>query len=109
MKGAAQFLFHFFSKSIQMPANTPVIHHHPAHHPSTKPPLLFIHGGYSNAALWGVRFIPYFQDQGYDCYALELSGHGSLPGIGRIWTISVSTIMSPIWRRRWPACLRCRC
>ncbi|MFH1659757.1 MAG: alpha/beta fold hydrolase [Pseudomonadota bacterium] len=62
-----------------MPAKTPVIHHHPAHQPSTKPPLLFIHGGYSNAALWGVRFIPYFQNQGYDCYALELSGHGSRP------------------------------
>ena len=62
-----------------MPAKTPVIHHHPAHQPSARPPLLFVHGGYSNAALWGVRFIPYFQDLGYDCYALELSGHGSHP------------------------------
>ncbi len=62
-----------------MPAKTPVIHHHPARQPSAKPPLLFVHGGYSNAALWGVRFIPYFQDLGYDCYALELSGHGGRP------------------------------
>lgn len=62
-----------------MPAKTPVIHHHPARQPSTRPSLLFVHGGYSSAALWGVRFIPYFQAQGYDCYALELSGHGSHP------------------------------
>ena len=62
-----------------MSAKTPVIHHHPARQPSTRPPLLFVHGGYSNAALWDVRFIPYFQDLGYDCYALELSGHGSRP------------------------------
>jgi len=62
-----------------MSARTPVIHHHPARQPSTRPPLLFVHGGYSNAALWGVRFIPYFQDLGYDCYALELSGHGRRP------------------------------
>ncbi|HXE39484.1 MAG TPA: alpha/beta fold hydrolase [Azonexus sp.] len=62
-----------------MSAKTPVIHHYPARQPSAKPPLLFVHGGYSNAALWGVRFIPYFQEQGYDCYALELSGHGSRP------------------------------
>jgi len=62
-----------------LPEKLPVIHHHPARQPSTKPPLLFVHGGYSNAALWAVRFIPYFQNHGYDCYALELSGHGSQP------------------------------
>lgn len=66
-------------KNIKMPTKTPVIHHYPAHQPGTRPSLLFVHGGYSNAALWGVRFIPYFQNLGYDCYALELSGHGSRP------------------------------
>lgn len=64
---------------IKMPTKTPAIHHYPAHQASTRPPLLFVHGGYSNAALWGVRFIPYFQNLGYDCYAVELSGHGSRP------------------------------
>ena len=62
-----------------MPTKTPVIHHYPARQPSAKPPLLFVHGGYSNAAMWSVRFIPYFLESGYDCYALELSGHGSRP------------------------------
>jgi len=60
-----------------MPAKTPIIHHYLARQTSPNPPLLFVHGGYSNAALWAVRFIPYFQNLGYDCYALELSGHGS--------------------------------
>jgi pimeloyl-ACP methyl ester carboxylesterase len=67
------------SKKIQMPTKTPIIHHHPARQPSNLPPLLFVHGGYSSAALWNVRFIPYFQELGYDCHALELSGHGSHP------------------------------
>ena len=62
-----------------MSANTQVVHQFPARQPSARPPLLFVHGGYSSAALWGVRFIPYFQEQGFDCYALELSGHGSHP------------------------------
>jgi len=63
-----------------MPANPPTIHHYPAYQQDTNPPLLFVHGGYSNAALWSIKFIPYFRERGYDCYALELSGHGSEPG-----------------------------
>lgn len=62
-----------------MSEKTPVIHHYPARQSNGRSPLLFVHGGYSNAALWGIHFIPYFQAQGYDCYALELSGHGSRP------------------------------
>ena len=60
-----------------MPQSPARIDHYPAARPGARAPLLFVHGGYSNAALWGVRFIPYFQAQGYDCYALNLSGHGS--------------------------------
>lgn len=62
-----------------MPQPRLQFHPHTAARPAERPPLLFVHGGYSNAALWGVRFIPYFQAQGYDCYALNLSGHGSSP------------------------------
>jgi pimeloyl-ACP methyl ester carboxylesterase len=63
-----------------MPATSVQIHHFPARQAAGKPPLLFVHGGYSHAALWNVRFIPFFQAQGYDCHALDLSGHGSSPG-----------------------------
>lgn len=45
-----------------------------------KPPLLFVHGGYSHAQCWAVNFIPHFQALGYDCYAVDLSGHGASPG-----------------------------
>jgi pimeloyl-ACP methyl ester carboxylesterase len=56
------------------------IHHFPACETSSKPPLLFVHGGYSHSQCWNVRLIPYFQAQGYDCHALDFSGHGDSPG-----------------------------
>lgn len=57
----------------------PSLHFHPARQTAGRPPLLFVHGGYSNSSLWDVRFIPFFVEQGYDCYALDLSGHGRKP------------------------------
>jgi pimeloyl-ACP methyl ester carboxylesterase len=60
------------------------IHHYPAAGATNNPPLLFIHGGYSHSQCWNVRLIPYFQKQGYDCYALDLSGHGDSPGRERL-------------------------
>ena len=56
------------------------IHHHPAKRKSQRPPLLFVHGGYTNARCWEHNFIPYFQQKGYDCHALDLSGHGASGG-----------------------------
>ena len=44
------------------------------------PPLVFVHGGYINSACWDVNFLPFFQQQGYHCYALDLSGHGKSAG-----------------------------
>lgn len=63
-----------------MRVTTPHLLHYPAHQTLGKPPLLFVHGGYSHAQCWAVRFVPYFQERGYDCYAIDLSGHGSSPG-----------------------------
>ena len=45
-----------------------------------KPPLLFIHGGYVNAGCWDIHFLPYFAAHGYDCHAIDLSGHGQSEG-----------------------------
>ncbi|OQA31922.1 MAG: putative non-heme bromoperoxidase BpoC [Betaproteobacteria bacterium ADurb.Bin341] len=45
-----------------------------------KPPLLFIHGGYVHAGCWDIHFLPYFAAQGYDCHAIDLSGHGLSEG-----------------------------
>ena len=63
-----------------MSAHPLKIHHHPAKRPSQHPPLLFVHGGYTNARCWEHNFIPYFQQKGYDCHALDLSGHGESGG-----------------------------
>lgn len=67
-----------------MPARTVRVHHYPAAVARPTPPLLFVHGGYSHAGCWSVRFIPYFQALGYDCYAVDLSGHGASPGRERL-------------------------
>lgn len=48
--------------------------------PSTKPPLLFVHGAFSGAWVWAEHFLPYFADQGYPAYAVSLRGHGGSHG-----------------------------
>lgn len=39
-----------------------------------------MHGAYTHSAYWAFNFIPYFQAQGFHCYALDLSGHGASTG-----------------------------
>jgi pimeloyl-ACP methyl ester carboxylesterase len=57
------------------------IHHYPSlNGQRAHPPLVFVHGGYIEAAYWAVNFIPYFQAQGYDCHAMDLAGHGQSDG-----------------------------
>lgn len=43
-------------------------------------PLLFIHGAYAAAWCWDEHFLPFFAEQGYDGYAVSLSGHGGSRG-----------------------------
>ncbi len=45
-----------------------------------KPPLLFVHGGYSDAWCWDMYFLPWFARQGYPAHALSLRGHGESGG-----------------------------
>lgn len=56
------------------------LHRYPADQRSAPRPLFFVHGGYSNSRLWEENFIPYFQAKGYDCLAVDLSGHGESGG-----------------------------
>jgi non-heme chloroperoxidase len=46
----------------------------------SKPPLLFVHGGYSDGWCWEPHFLPWFAEQGYPSYALSLRGHGGSGG-----------------------------
>jgi pimeloyl-ACP methyl ester carboxylesterase len=38
--------------------------------------IVFIHGAWHGAWCWQDNFLPYFAEQGYDCYAPSLRGHG---------------------------------
>ncbi|GAB2299992.1 hypothetical protein Dimus_034038 [Dionaea muscipula] len=40
------------------------------------PPLVFIHGSYHAAWCWAEHWLPFFSQQGFDCYALSLLGQG---------------------------------
>jgi pimeloyl-ACP methyl ester carboxylesterase len=51
---------------------------------SDKAALLFVHGAYVNSSCWTFNFIPFFQAQGYDCFTVDLSGHGDSEGRERI-------------------------
>ncbi len=45
-----------------------------------KPPLLFVHGGFSDAWFWAPYFLPWFAEKGYAAHALSLRGHGASGG-----------------------------
>lgn len=54
--------------------------HRPAEKANGLPPLFFVHGGYVQSACWELYFLPYFTQLGYDCHAIDLSGHGQSGG-----------------------------
>ena len=54
--------------------------HRPARKHNGRPPLVFVHGGYVHAGCWDANFLPYFNDLGYNCHAINLSGHGASEG-----------------------------
>lgn len=55
----------------------------PASRPGRSTPLLFVHGAFSGAWIWDVKFMPWFADRGWDCHAVSLRGHGA--SHGREW------------------------
>jgi len=48
--------------------------------PADLPPVLFIHGAFTDAWCWDEHFLPYFAEQGYPSYAVSLRGHGKSKG-----------------------------
>ncbi|MFC3531327.1 alpha/beta hydrolase [Vogesella facilis] len=57
---------------------------------SVAPPLLFVHGAYSAANCWQRHFLPWFSQQGYDCWALSLRGHGGSPGRDQLHSFGIA-------------------
>ncbi len=47
---------------------------------AARPPLLFIHGSFCGAWVWTEHFMPFFADEGWDCFAVSLRGHGGSGG-----------------------------
>lgn len=50
--------------------------------PRPLPPLLFVHGAFAGAWMWGERFLPVFAQAGFTAYAVSLRGHGRSNGAG---------------------------
>jgi len=60
------------------------LHHHPSTREQCRGSLLFVHGAYTDSRYWGLNFVPFFQHQGFDCFAVDLSGHGASAGGERL-------------------------
>lgn len=74
------------SNSRSSPVKMRRIHtlHRPAVGAKHFPPLLFVHGGYATAGCWDAYFLPWFSQRGFECHALDLSGHGCSDGRERL-------------------------
>jgi len=56
------------------------VHRYPATAANGQGSLLFVHGAYATAGYWNWHFIPFFRQHGYDCFAVDLAGHGASEG-----------------------------
>jgi pimeloyl-ACP methyl ester carboxylesterase len=61
-----------------------------------KPPLLFIHGGYSDAWFWEPYFLPYFANMGFAAHALSLRGHGTSGGIETLFVAGLDDFAADV-------------
>lgn len=69
--------------------------HTPAH-PVARPPLLFVHGAFSGAWIWGDHFLPWLARAGHPAYALSLSGHGNSAGREQIEWLSIANYVDDL-------------
>lgn len=53
------------------------------------PALLFVHGAFCGAWCWQYRFMPWFAERGYNCWALSLEGHAGSEGRNYLSAISI--------------------
>jgi pimeloyl-ACP methyl ester carboxylesterase len=61
-----------------------------------KPPLLFVHGGYSDAWFWEPYFLPWFARKGYAAHALSLRGHGASGGIETLFVAGLDDFAADV-------------
>ncbi len=59
-------------------------------------PLLFVHGAWHGGWCWNEHFLPYFKQQGYSSYALDLRGHGKSEGAKRLRFTRISDFVADV-------------
>jgi non-heme chloroperoxidase len=65
---------------------------------SRKPPILFVHGGYTDAWCWEPHFLPWFAARGHAAYALSLRGHGASGGADLLWASGLDDYVADVER-----------
>jgi pimeloyl-ACP methyl ester carboxylesterase len=61
-----------------------------------KPPLLFIHGGYTDAWCWEPHFLPWFAARGWPSHALSLRGHGTSGGADTLFIAGLDDYVADV-------------
>jgi pimeloyl-ACP methyl ester carboxylesterase len=61
-----------------------------------KTPLLFIHGAGHGAWCWEENYMPFFAEQGWDCLALNLRGHGNSKGRDQLDQFSLEDYVTDV-------------
>lgn len=64
--------------------------------PNSLPPLLFVHGAFAGAWVWGDNFLPWFAQRGYRAYAVSLRGHGESEGQGRLDHLGIADYVDDV-------------
>lgn len=60
------------------------VHSYPSATGTSRGAILFVHGAFVDSTCWEYAFVPFFLGQGYDCFAVDLSGHGASEGRERL-------------------------
>jgi pimeloyl-ACP methyl ester carboxylesterase len=61
-----------------------------------KPPLLFVHGGFSDSWFWDAYFLPWFADKGYPAHAVSLRGHGNSGGRDTLFVAGLDDFVADV-------------
>jgi len=63
-----------------------------------RPPLLFVHGGYTDGWCWTPYFLPWFASRGWSAHALSLRGHGGSGGGGTLFAAGLDDYAADVER-----------
>jgi len=64
--------------------------------PTTRPPLLLVHGAWHAAWCWESNFFEWFSRQGWEVHAVSLRGHGDSDGAKRLRWFSIADYVEDI-------------